>query len=126
MIEAYHVENNIHIEKAYSFLDLLAVATLADIVPLVDENRIYTFYGLKKINSNPNIGFSALINKMHSKKVTISSDILFGIAPMINAAGRISHANNAVKKIWLKSWLRICLNLIKKEKKSNKIFLMKL
>ena len=97
LIEAYHIENNIHIDKAYSYLDFLAVATLADIVPLVDENRVYTFYGLKKINSNPNIGFSALINNMNSKKEISSSDILFGIAPMINAAGRISHANNAVK-----------------------------
>ena len=97
LIEAYHIENNISIGDAYSYLDFLAVATLADIVPLVDENRVYTFYGLKKINSNPNIGFSALINNMNSKKEISSSDILFGIAPMINAAGRISHANNAVK-----------------------------
>ena len=86
-----------NIQETYSYLDLLALATVADIVPMIDENRIYTYYGLKKINQNPSIGLECLIKKLSRKNKITSSDISFGIAPLINAAGRISHAKNAFK-----------------------------
>ena len=97
LISAYYIKNNLNIKETYSYLDLLALATVADIVPIVDENRIYTYYGLKKINQNPNKGLDCLIKRSDRMNEIKSSDISFGIAPLINAAGRISHAKNAVK-----------------------------
>ena len=97
LISAYYIKNNLNIKETYSYLDLLALATVADIVPIVDENRIYTYYGLKKINQNPNKGLDCLIKRSERMNEIKSSDISFGIAPLINAAGRISHAKNAVK-----------------------------
>ena len=97
LISAYYIKNNLNIKETYSYLDLLALATVADIVPIIDENRIYTYYGLKKINQNPNKGLDCLIKRSERMNDIKSSDISFGIAPLINAAGRISHAKNAVK-----------------------------
>ena len=97
LISAYYIKNNLNIKETYSYLDLLALATVADIVPIIDENRIYTYYGLKKINQNPNKGLDCLIKRSERMNEIKSSDISFGIAPLINAAGRISHAKNAVK-----------------------------
>ena len=97
LISAYYLKNNLNIKETYSYLDLLALATVADIVPIIDENRIYTYYGLRKINQNPNKGLDCLIKRSERMNEIKSSDISFGIAPLINAAGRISHAKNAVK-----------------------------
>ena len=97
LISAYYLKNNLNIKETYSYLDLLALATVADIVPIIDENRIYTYYGLRKINQNPNKGLDFLIKRSERMNEIKSSDISFGIAPLINAAGRISHAKNAVK-----------------------------
>ena len=97
LISAYYLKNNLNIKETYSYLDLLALATVADIVPIIDENRIYTYYGLRKINQNPNKGLDFLIKRSERINEIKSSDISFGIAPLINAAGRISHAKNAVK-----------------------------
>ena len=96
-ISAYSKYNNIKVEETYKYLDLLALSLIADIMSLTGENRIYTFYGLKKINQNPCVGLKALINLLSKNNLIKSSDISFGIAPLINAAGRMSHATNAVK-----------------------------
>ena len=96
-ISAYSIHNNIKKEKTYKYLDLLALSLIADIMSLTGENRVYTFYGLKKINQNPCVGLKALINLLSKNNLIKSSDISFGIAPLINAAGRMSHATNAVK-----------------------------
>ena len=96
-ISAYSIHNNIKKEETYKYLDLLALSLIADIMSLTGENRIYTFYGLKKINQNPCVGLKALINLLSKNNLIKSSDISFGIAPLINAAGRMSHATNAVK-----------------------------
>ena len=96
-ISAYSTYNNVKVEKTYKYLDLLALSLIADIMSLTGENRVYTFYGLKKINQNPCVGLKALINLLSKNNLIKSSDISFGIAPLINAAGRMSHATNAVK-----------------------------
>ena len=96
-ISAYSIHNHIKKEKTYKYLDLLALSLIADIMSLTGENRVYTFYGLKKINQNPCVGLKALINLLSKNNLIKSSDISFGIAPLINAAGRMSHATNAVK-----------------------------
>ena len=84
------------IEDIQQYLDLVAAAIAADIVPITGENRILTYYGLKVINSNPRNGIKAIIHQLNKKKLTIT-DVVFIIAPRINAAGRIKHGNYAVE-----------------------------
>jgi single-stranded-DNA-specific exonuclease len=81
----------------FSFLDLVAVSTAADIVPIVGENRILTFFGLKLINENPRPGLKAIMVLNNFTRELKVSDVVFLIAPRINAAGRIEHAFGAVK-----------------------------
>jgi single-stranded-DNA-specific exonuclease len=83
------------IEDLTSYLDLVATAIGADIVPVVGENRILAYYGLKVINSNPRPGFQALIQNI-KKDILSITDVVFVIAPRINAAGRMKHGNYAV------------------------------
>ena len=77
------------------YLDLVATAIAADIVPMTGENRILATYGLKVINTNPRIGIKALIKNINKDHLTIT-DVVFVIAPRINAAGRIKHGQYAV------------------------------
>ncbi len=85
-------------ENIYRFIDLVAVGTIADIVPLIGENRVFAKKGLYRLIKKKNIGLNALINisGLSQKEVT-SSDIIFGIAPRINAAGRMGSALRAVE-----------------------------
>ncbi|WP_333693240.1 single-stranded-DNA-specific exonuclease RecJ [Flavobacterium sp.] len=78
------------------YLDLVATAIAADIVPITGENRILAKFGLEVINSNPRPGIKALIQNIKKKSLTIT-DVVFIIAPRINAAGRIKHGNHAVE-----------------------------
>ena len=79
------------------YLDLVAVAIAADIVPITDENRILAYHGLHKINTNPSLGIKTII-KLGSiqKKLTITN-VVFIIAPRVNAAGRMDDARKAVQ-----------------------------
>ena len=77
------------------YLDLVATAIAADIVPITGENRVLAKLGLEVINSNPRPGIKALIQNLKKQYLTIS-DVVFIIAPRINAAGRIKHGNEAV------------------------------
>jgi single-stranded-DNA-specific exonuclease len=77
------------------YLDLVATAIAADIVPIIGENRILAKFGLEVINNNPREGLKALMNQSKIKNWTIT-DVVFKIAPKINAAGRIKHGNEAV------------------------------
>ncbi len=87
---------NIPPEAAYEYLDLLATAIAADIVPMTGENRILAFYGLKKANERPNEGIRALgILGNISKEIHIQN-LVFIIAPRVNAAGRMDDARKAV------------------------------
>lgn len=85
-----------------SHLDLVAVSIGADIVPIVDENRILAYYGLKKLNSNPCPGIKAF-NIFSKKRVFNISDVIFVIAPRINAAGRINQGIHAVELLTAKN-----------------------
>lgn len=78
------------------YLDLVATAIAADIVPITGENRILAHYGLQVINSHPRNGIKAIIHQIKKKVLTIM-DVVFIIAPRINAAGRIKHGNYAVE-----------------------------
>ncbi len=83
------------IEKLVPYLDLVATAIGADIVPITGENRILAYFGMQVINSNPRIGFKAIINQIKKNELTIT-DVVFIIAPRINAAGRMKHGQHAV------------------------------
>ena len=79
-----------------SYLDLVAVAIGADLVPLIGENRTLCYFGLKIINTSPTIGLKAIIRGINKPEITLS-EVSFYIAPRINSAGRIKHGNNAVE-----------------------------
>lgn len=81
-----------------SLLDLVAVSIAADIVPMTGENRVMTYYGLKRLNANPNVGLKSIIKicGLSSKEITIS-DVIFKIGPRINASGRMQSGMEAVE-----------------------------
>jgi len=83
-------------ELLFNNLDLLAVSIAADIVPVNGENRVLAYYGLKKLNESPSIGFKALMDVGGLTPPLNIGNVVFGIAPRINASGRIGHANEAV------------------------------
>ncbi len=80
-----------------SLLDLLVVSIVADIVPIVGENRVLAYYGLKRLNNNPSVGFRSIIKLcgLNSHEIKIS-DIIFKIAPRINASGRMESGTESV------------------------------
>lgn len=80
-----------------NLLDLVAVSIAADIVPIVGENRIMAYHGLRRLNSNPNLGLRSIIRicKLTNKDITIS-DVIFKIGPRINASGRMQSGIEAV------------------------------
>lgn len=82
-------------EDLVEYLDLVATAIGADIVPIVDENRALAYFGLQVINTNPRPGMKAIIAEVKKEELTIT-DVVFIIAPRINAAGRMKHGNHAV------------------------------
>lgn len=85
-------------ESCYlEYLDLVALAIAADIVPIVDENRILAFYGLQKVNENPNCGIKALLQLAAAPKNITINNLVFIVAPRINAAGRMDDAKKAVE-----------------------------
>ena len=82
-------------EDLIEYLDLVATAIGADIVPIVDENRALAYIGLHVINTKPRPGMKAIIAEVKKDELTIT-DVVFIIAPRINAAGRMKHGNHAV------------------------------
>ena len=95
LVQALAQNRNQTIEDLIPYLDLVATAIAADIVPITGENRVLAKFGLEVINSNPRPGIKALIQNLKKKVLTIT-DVVFIIAPRINAAGRIKHGNEAV------------------------------
>jgi len=96
LIQALGKNRNETIEDLVPYLDLVATAIAADIVPITGENRVLAYFGLKVINSEPRPGIKALVHQV-KKKVLDITDVVFIISPRINAAGRIKHGNHAVE-----------------------------
>ena len=95
LIQALQTKLKLPKNELIMYSDLVATAIAADIVPLVGENRVLTFIGLKKLQSDPRLGFKILTNQLRKPlKVT---DLVFVLAPRINAAGRMDKGLNAVK-----------------------------
>ena len=97
LIQAISEQRDIDFNEIGEYLDLLAVSIGADIVEMTDENRVLAFFGMKIINQSPRSGLKALIEKSGKTGVLSISDVVFGIAPRINAAGRIDHGKRAVQ-----------------------------
>ena len=96
LIQALGVSRHKTIEDFLPYLDLVATAIAADIVPMNGENRVLAYYGLEVINQNPCNGIKAIIQQTKKTELTIT-DVVFIIAPRINAAGRMKHGNYAVE-----------------------------
>jgi single-stranded-DNA-specific exonuclease len=98
LIQAIAQQKGIVFEDLTQYLDLVAVSIAADIVPITGENRILAYYGLKLLNENPRPGFKAILELSNFKKDEITvNDVVFLIAPRINAAGRIESGKSAVE-----------------------------
>lgn len=96
LIQALSSRRGQTIQNLVPYLDLVATAIAADIVPITGENRVLAKFGLDVINTFPRPGIKALIQNVKKKMLTIS-DVVFIVAPRINAAGRIKHGNYAVE-----------------------------
>lgn len=97
LMQAFSISNGLGTAELEGMLDLVAVSIAADIVPMVDENRVMAYHGLKRLNTNPNMGLRAIIRTcgMGGKEITIS-DVIFKIGPRINASGRMQSGREAV------------------------------
>lgn len=96
LMQAYLKLQGLDESIAFEYLDLVAVAIGADIVPIVGENRVLAHYGLKLLNERPRTGMLALMKKHKRVGAMTITDVVFTIAPRINAAGRMKHGHNAV------------------------------
>ena len=97
LLQALCQTRNYDTENLLEWLDLLVVSIAADIVPITGENRVLANFGLQTINQQKRIGFKALIEVAGLQKALDIGSVVFGLAPRINAAGRIAHATAAVR-----------------------------
>lgn len=96
-MQAFAKNNGIPFSRLIPLLDFCAVSIAADLVPVVDENRILAFHGLKQLNQNPSIGLKAIIDicGLNNREISMS-DIIFRIGPRINASGRMENGRESV------------------------------
>ncbi len=98
MLQAFCSQHDIPQEKLYQYLDLLTISIGADIVPMVDENRVFAHYGLKQLAAERRPGIAAMLEQAGFKKTEMTiTDVVFLLAPRINAAGRIFSGKQAVE-----------------------------
>ncbi|SHK97943.1 single-stranded-DNA-specific exonuclease RecJ [Myroides odoratimimus] len=95
LIQALNTIQGLSFASIEHYLDLVATAIAADVVPITGENRVLAYYGLKVINESPRPGIKALM-KLYDLATYTMTDIVFKLAPKINAAGRIEHGNFTV------------------------------
>ena len=97
LMQAFAKDNGIEFSQLIPYLDLVAVSIASDIVPIMGENRILAYHGLRQINHNPSTGLKAIIEVCGLKDKEIKlNDIIFKIGPRINASGRIQTGQEAV------------------------------
>lgn len=99
LAQAYCKTHQLTSARYEQYLDLVMVSIAADIVPIVDENRTLAYFGLIKLNSDPCVGLKALMDSCGKNKEFTITDVVFTLAPRINAAGRMDHGNQAVKML---------------------------
>lgn len=103
LLHAFCLHKEIDLSQLYPCLDLVAVSIASDIVPVTGENRVLAYYGLKQINSDPRTGLKALIKIAGFSRELDITNLVFGLGPRINAAGRIQHAKAAVQLLLAES-----------------------
>ena len=87
-------------DRYFSYLELVAIASISDMVPLIDENRVLVHYGVKQLNENPRPGIRGLLYCTGLERGEIfSTNIVYAMAPLINAAGRLGDANRSVEML---------------------------
>ena len=96
LIQALSLEWDIDTRQLINYLDLVSLATVADQVPLNDENRIITYLGLEQINKKPRPGIKALLSDFKGDEISTST-LVFKLSPKVNAAGRMKHATLALE-----------------------------
>jgi len=97
LIQGYLQKNNMPFSRVNEFLDLAAISISADIVPITGENRVLTYVGLQQINSNPRTGIKAILDLINLNRELNVNDVVFQLAPRINAAGRMDHGKKIVE-----------------------------
>ncbi|WP_421918043.1 single-stranded-DNA-specific exonuclease RecJ [Marinifilum sp.] len=97
LMQGLAARKNWEFETLIPLLDLLAVSIASDIVPITGENRVLTYFGLKRLNENPRLGLKTILKLAGVTKDLSVNDIVFKIGPRINAAGRIQSGNRAVQ-----------------------------
>ena len=97
LAQALALRHHTPAEELVHLLDLVAVSIACDIVPMTGENRVLAHFGLQKLNRDPRLGFWALIQRSRRQYPLSISDVVFGLGPLINAAGRLGDARDAVR-----------------------------
>lgn len=97
LVQALAIRNNMPIEVVHNCLDLVALSIAADIVPIIGENRVLAYYGLKLLNAGPRPGLQFLISQAAINGDLNITNLVFKIAPKINASGRMAHASSALE-----------------------------
>ena len=97
LMQAFAISNGIEFNRLAELLDLCAISIATDIVPIMGENRILAWHGLRCLNSNPSVGLQAIIDvcRMGERELTLN-DIIFRIGPRLNASGRVQNGQEAV------------------------------
>ena len=96
LIQAHASTLGVKVQELQHYLDLVATASAADIVPILDENRVLTYFGMKVYQQSPRPGLIALLGERKQRAITVT-DLVFRVAPRINAAGRMKHGTYAVE-----------------------------
>ena len=99
LIHAYCISNNLSFDLVKEYFDLLAISVIADMVPLIDENRTFAFHGLLEINNSRNKPISYIIKSLNIENKVLSEDVSYRIAPLLNSSGRLSSAEIGVKAL---------------------------
>lgn len=97
LAQALALHHNTPSEELASLLDLVAVSTACDIVPMTGENRIFAHFGMQRLNRSPRLGLWAICERINRPRPLDITDVVFGIGPLINAAGRLADAREAVR-----------------------------
>jgi single-stranded-DNA-specific exonuclease len=97
LAQAMAISHHTPTEELVPLLDLVAVSVACDIVPITGENRTLAYFGLRRINRSPRIGLRALMDCINRPAPLTVTDLVFGLGPMINAAGRLGDARDAVQ-----------------------------
>ena len=119
LIQALSIKLNLKEEEYLKYLDIVCIGTISDIVPLIDENRVITKLGLMLVRQTKNIGLQSILNASGYGKID-SSTISFGVAPRINACGRMGKAEEALK-LFLSKNINEVVNLTKELNEYNRI-----